>query len=231
MPVNNHFSPASAQKSGMILVTTLVIMLLIAILGAGMLFSTRAELATTTNYRQTMKAFNHADAIVQLAIRATDVMASGSLEDVKDHLTYNSALSDYKIEVTDNLGTLNSDSGVNRVSTRNRYLGVGRISSTTPDIIVRDKNDRLVGTVMISHDFSADVESYSGGGVGNSGGIADKGNTGIGGMGLQYYVITVSGKEPVPYGAQSFFVDDEDELELSGPQTFITVLYSVVKSN
>ena len=71
----------------------------------------------------------------------------------------------------------------------------------------------------------------AGAGVGSSGGIADKGSTGIGGMSLQYYVITVSGKDPAVAGADSYFLEDDDPVASSGPQTFITVLYSVVKSN
>jgi hypothetical protein len=220
----------SRHPDGMILMATLVIMLLITILGIGMLFASRSELNTSNSYRQTLKAFNHADAVVQLAIRATDVMVYGTVDDVRDHLDYNSVDSDYKVEVTSNLDTLNSDMTSNRISSRSRYLGVGRLTSTTPDIIVRDKNDQVVGTVMISHDFANDSTPFAGASVGSSGGIADKGSTGIGGMALQYYVITVSGKDPT-IGGDSFFLEDDDQLAISGPQTFITVLYSVVKSN
>jgi hypothetical protein len=219
------------HPDGMILMTTLVVMLLVTILGVGMLFATRTELSTTTNYRQSMKAFNHADAVVQLAIRATDVLAYGTIEDVRDHLAYNAALSDYKIEVSDSLETLSSDLSSDRLSTRRRYLRLGNMGASEPDIIVRDKQDRVVGTIMISHDFNNDSTPFAGGGVGSSGGISDKGNTGVGGVGLQYYVITVSGKDPAAPGGQSFFLDDAEALELTGPQSFITVLYAVVRSS
>jgi Tfp pilus assembly protein PilX len=221
---------AAPHPDGMILMATLVVMLLVTILGIGMLFASRSELNTSNSYRQTLKAFNHADAVVQLAIRATDVMVYGTVEDVRDHLDFNSAHSDYKVEVTNNLDTLNSDLSSNRISTKSRYLGVGRLTSTTPDIIVRDNRDRVVGTVMISHDFANDSAPFGGAAVGSSGGIADKGSTGIGGMSLQYYVITVSGKDPAT-GGESYFLEDDDVMAFSGPQTFITVLYSVVKSN
>ncbi|MDR2442632.1 MAG: hypothetical protein LBE31_03825 [Deltaproteobacteria bacterium] len=224
-------SQKASYKEGMILVTTLVVMLMVALLGAGMLFSTRAELTTTTNYRQSVKAFNNADAVVQLAIRAVDVIAYGTVEDVRDHLTYNTSMSDYRIEVSDRLANLNSETGGNRHSAKDRYLGVGLATSGKPDIIVRDKDGRLVGTVMISHDFAGSSSPFSGAGVGSSGGIADQGSTGVGGLGLQYYVITVSGKDPTAPGGQSFFLDSGEKLETSGPQTFITVLYSVVRAN
>ena len=226
-----RLGPQRPHSDGMILITTLVVMLLITILGVGMLFSTRSELTTTTNYRQSIKAFNNADAVVQLAIRAVDVIANGTVEDVRDHLAFNSANSDYKIEVTANLESLISDMSADRISTKRRYLGVGKAASSVPDIIIRDKQDRIVGTVAISHDFSNDSSPFAGGGVGSSGSVADKGNTGVGGVSLQYYVITVSGKDPAAPGAPSYFLESGDPLELSGPQSFITVLYSVVKSS
>ena len=220
------------NPEGMILITTLVVMLLITILGIGMLFATRTELTTTTNYRQSIKAFNNADAVAQLAIRAVDVIANGTIEDVRDQLAYNSVNSDYKIEVTNSFENLISDMSANRMSTKRRYLGVGPAASTTPDLIIRDKQNRVVGTVFISHDFANDSTPFAGGGVGSSGQVADKGNTGVGGVSLQYYVITVSGKDPAAPGGSAFFLDDETApLVLSGPQNFITVLYSVVKSS
>ncbi|MDR2455327.1 MAG: hypothetical protein LBE49_01865, partial [Deltaproteobacteria bacterium] len=193
------------HPDGMILMTTLVVMLLITILGLGMLFATRSELSTTTNYRQSIKAFNNADAVVQLAIRAVDVIANGTVEDVRDHLAYNSANSDYKIEVTSSLENLIADMSPDRLSTKRRYLGVGSAAHTTPDLIIRDKQNRVVGTVVISHDFTNGSVPFAGGGVGSSGQIADKGNTGVGGVSLQYYVITVSGKDPTAPGTSNFF--------------------------
>lgn len=220
-------APPAGHPQGMILVTTLVIMLLVTIVGVGMLFATRSELSTTTNYRQSMKAFNHADALVELAKQAAEALASGTLEDVRDNLAYNAGLSDYKIEVSDTLATASYDLGPDRASTRSRYLRLGSMApGSSPDIVVRDKSGQVVGTIMISRDFTSDSSPFAGGMVGSSGGIADKGNTGVGGVSLQYYVITVSGKDPAAPGGPSFFLGDGEKLEMTGPQSFITVLFS-----
>ncbi|MDR1487434.1 MAG: hypothetical protein LBT62_05520 [Deltaproteobacteria bacterium] len=226
------FSPSNKLKrtkpAGMILITTLVVMLLLTIMGAGVLWSSRAELTTTTNYKQNMKAFNHADAVVEIGIKAVDALVSrGDLDDVKDHLSYNSSSSGYKISVSDNLRDLITDKSSSRISMKERYLNVGAVTTDAPDIVVRDAGGNLVGTVMISNDLMqfSEISSFS---VGNSQGIIDKGSTGGGALSKQYYVITVSGRDPAVKGSQSFFSLEDDEMALSGPQTFITVLYSVV---
>ncbi|MDR0355405.1 MAG: pilus assembly PilX N-terminal domain-containing protein [Deltaproteobacteria bacterium] len=214
-------------REGMILVTTLIIMMVITIIGAGVLFTSRVELTTTNTYRQNFSAFNYADAFAHLGIRAADAIASGTKEDVMDHLKYK--LSDlFDIEVTDKIDDLNADESSSRFSVKNRYLNLGNNSSTLqPDLIIKDKVSRkVIGAIMISHDL---VKAASGGfQVGSSMAIADKANTGVGNVSLQYYVITASGRDPNATGVETFFSKD-DELGFSGPQSFITVLYSVVK--
>jgi hypothetical protein len=213
----------------MILITTLVVMLLITILGVGMLFATRTELTTTTNYRQSAKAFNQADALVQLAILATDVLAKQTLDAVRDRLEFSAAQSDYKIEVSDSLATFAADKTPERISIKRRYLRLGNLS-TAPDIVVRDKQDRVVGTIMISHDFAFDTAPFHGV-PGSSEGVADKGSMGVGTVGVQYFVITVSGKDPAaPDGGSSFFLEDDEASGVTGPQTFITIIYKVVRN-
>jgi hypothetical protein len=212
----------------MILVTTLIIMLIITIMGAGLLFTSQVELTTTSTYRQNLKAYNNADALARLAIMATDVIVSGTADSVSDHLSFGD--SDFVIELNDTaLNNLNADVSLERFSVKSRYLRLGSVDSP-PDMIVRDKSGKLVGTIMISHDLdrSASGSSPSGGAtVGGSAGIADMGSSG-GTTSKQNYIITVSGRDPV-YQAQSFF--DDDELNVSGPQTFITILYTVVTTH
>jgi type II secretory pathway pseudopilin PulG len=224
--------PKSARNSdgtrrGMILVTTLVFMLIVTIIGAGVLFTSQVELTTTSTYRQNMTAFNYADALAQLAVRAADVIASGTIDDVREHLQYHAAQSNLVIAVNDKLAELNTETGSDRLSIKNRYLTLGRVGAN-PDILVKDKSGNIIGTIMISHDFfkSSDGSNKQ---VGSTSGIADKGNTGVGSVSLQYYVITVSGKDPSSQGSNSFFNED-DEMGLSGSQSFITVLYSVVRT-
>jgi hypothetical protein len=198
---------------------------------AGVLYLSRTELSTTAKYKQTMKAFNNVETAVQLATMAVDSLVfSGSIDDVKDHLNFNSSGSGFEIEVTDSLKTLITDNSSDRVSIKNRYLRVGKAANPSPDIIIRDSEGRFVGSVMISNDLSkaADNAKYI---VGGSMGIADHGSSGSGSFSKQYYVITVSGKDPVAPGTESFYEVNGDEMPLSGPQTFLTVLYSVVKAS
>jgi hypothetical protein len=207
-------------------VTTLIIMLIITIMGAGLLFTSQVELTTTSTYRQNLIASNNADALARLAIMVADVIVYGTSDDVLDHLTYG-ANSDFVIELNSTaLNTLNADLSPDRVSVKGRYLRLGS-GSAEPDVVVKDKAGRVVGTIMISHDM--DRGSSGGfGSTGTSAGISDSASSGSGAISQQNYVITVSGRDPL-YQAQSFF--DDDEMRLSGPQTFITILYSVVTSH
>jgi Tfp pilus assembly protein PilX len=214
--VNKH-------REGIILVTTLIIMLIITIMGAGLLFTSQVELTTTSTYRQNMIAYNNADALARLAIQAADVIVYGTAEDVIDHLTYGSN-SDYIIELNeDALNTLNADASSARLSIKERYLRLGSMDAS-PDIVVKDKAGKVIGSIMISHDLDRSLGASTPA-PGVSASIADM--AGSSGVSLQNYVITVSGRDPL-YQAQSFF--DNDEMNLSGPQTFITILYSVVNS-
>jgi hypothetical protein len=212
----------------MILVTTLIIMLIVTIMGAGLLFTSQVELTTTSTYRQNLKAYNYADTLARLAIRAADVIVSGTADDVSDHLSFGN--SDFVIEINESaLNSLNSDVSLERLSVKQRYLRLGSIDSP-PDLIVRNKSGKLVGTIMISHDLSrtsTGTGNSASSTVGGSVGISDTGSSG-GTLRLQNYIITVSGRDPV-YQAQSFF--DDDEISISGPQTFITILYSVVSNH
>jgi type II secretory pathway pseudopilin PulG len=218
------------QRQGMILVATLVIMLIITIMGAGLLFTSTVEVTTASTYRQNMTAYNYADALATLGITAIQVVAHATAEELRDHLAYASSKLGLTITVSDSLDELNGDKSLKRTSIKERYLGLGaKPESGVPDITVKDKNGKVVGTVMISHDFGgSSVASGSGFTVGSSSGMADKGSTGSGIVTKQNYVITVSGKDPV-YAAQSFF--DDDAVSLTGPQTFITVLYEIFKVN
>jgi Tfp pilus assembly protein PilX len=209
----------------MILVTTLVIMLLVVILGAGVLFATRVELGSSSNYHQSKKAFHHADAVMQLALRSAAVLTNGTMEDVRDHLDYNSSHTGYKIEVNDDLAYLLTDVSKKRVSLKERYLAVGRTDN--PDIVVKDTQNRVVGTVMISRDLAHDSASGAPSGVGSAEGVNINGSNTVGSLGTRYFVITVSGKDPEGGGGQNFFNVSDDEAKSSGPQTFITVLYAV----
>jgi hypothetical protein len=210
----------------MILVTTLIIMLIVTIMGAGLLFTSQVELTTTSTYRQNLVAYNNADALARLAIRVADVIVYGTAEDVKEHLEYNTN-SEFIIELNDDaLNTLNADNSSSRLSVKDRYLRLGS-GSAGADVVVKDKQGRVLGTIMISHDMDRGSSGVSGGG-GGSLGISDSASSGTSSsISYQNYVITVSGRDPV-YQATSFF--DDDENRLSGPQTFITILYSVVSA-
>jgi type II secretory pathway pseudopilin PulG len=214
-------------REGMILLATLIIMLIITIMGAGLLFTSQVEYTTTSTYRQNLIAYNNADALARLAIRVADVIVYGTAEDVRDHLTFSDD-SDFVLELNeDSLNTLNADLSSGRLSVKDRYLRLGS-GNETPDVTVKDKNGRVIGTIMISHDMNRSTSSGSATATpGASAGISDHASSGSGIVTMQNYVITVSGKDPV-YQAKSFF--DDDENMVSGPQTFITILYSVVKS-
>ncbi|MDR3134555.1 MAG: hypothetical protein LBU69_00495 [Deltaproteobacteria bacterium] len=223
---NMNLTLENGFKEGMILLATLIIMLIITIMGAGLLFTSQVELTTTSTYRQNLVAHNNADALARLAIRVADVIVYGTADDVKDELDY-SASDNFFLEVdNDSLNTLNADASVSRLSVKERYLRVG--SSSKPDVTVYQKigntKGPVIGTISLSHDLN--TAGAAGGGdstIGGSAGSSDKGSSGANIVSLQNYVITVSGRDPV-YKAQSFFDDDA----VSGPQTFITILYSVV---
>ncbi|MDR1111539.1 MAG: pilus assembly PilX N-terminal domain-containing protein [Deltaproteobacteria bacterium] len=228
--IRHEYQARSGQRGGMILITTLVIMLVITIMGAGLLFTSTVEVTTASTYRQNMVAYNYADALATLGITAIQVVAHTTADELRDHLNYSASKLGLKITVNDSLDSLNADKSLKRTSIKERYLGLGsKPDSNAPDIVVRDKNDKIVGTIMISHDFGGSaVAGGTGFTVGSSSGIGDKGSTGSGIVTKQNYVITVSGKDPV-YTAQSFF--DDDSTALTGPQTFITILYEIFKVN
>ncbi|MDR1296134.1 MAG: pilus assembly PilX N-terminal domain-containing protein [Deltaproteobacteria bacterium] len=215
------------SRRGMILVTTLVLMLMVTVIGATVLFSSRSEVATTGAYRRNMSAFNYADALALLGTRVVDVLSSGTVDDVRDHLESNISSSGLKVALRPSLNNFNTDASSERLSIKKRYEGLGQ-GEEGADLVVTDKNDRVIGFIKISHDFMRG-STGSNRQVGASGGIADKGNTGIGTVNLQYYVITVTARDPADVGSPNFFNNADENFSLSGSQSFITVLYSVVK--
>ncbi|MDR1607508.1 MAG: hypothetical protein LBT38_03765 [Deltaproteobacteria bacterium] len=213
------------QRQGMILVTTLILVMILTVAGGTLLFKSRSELSTTTNFRNHQKALANADTVMKVAMKAMDVMASNSsIEAVKSFFEHSGQYK-YKFKFSPQFAKIfEGVRQTDRISVKARYLGAG--SSTggnEPDIVITDLQDRIVGLARISFDFIDRTVEY--------GGKLKSGDSiGLSGMGTgadsitSFYVITVVGRDPDSKGGDIFA---EDALESAGPQAFLTALYCV----
>jgi hypothetical protein len=209
----------------MILVTTLVLVLILTVAGGVLLFKSRSELATTTNFRNHQKALSNADTVMKLTMKAIDVMVANSNIQAVKELFSHSGTYKYKFKFSDQFSKLLENVGnVNRISIKSRYLGAGSSSGAyEPDIIVTDLQDRVIGLSRVSFDFIDRTVAY--GGKMKTGESISLSGMGSGSDSISsFYVITVVGRDPDTRDGDIFSSDIETS---AGPQAFLTALYCV----
>ncbi|MDR1872504.1 MAG: SpoIIIAH-like family protein [Deltaproteobacteria bacterium] len=215
--------PLNNSRPGMILVTTLVLVLILTVAGGVLLYKNRSELATTTNYRNHQKALTNADTVLKLAMKALDIMvANPSISSVKESFSHDD--NGYKYTFSDNFAEIVLNDDQSRSSVKSRYLGAGSTTGgNEPDIIISNSSDQIIGMAKIGRDFKDRTIDYGG---------SQKAGESIGmtGMGSgsssvsSFYVITVVGRDPDSTAGDIFSHGAEIS---AGPQAFLTALYCV----
>jgi hypothetical protein len=217
--------PIKGARQGMILVTTLVLVLILTVAGGVLLYKNRSELATTTNFRNHQKALSNADMVMKVTMKALDIMiANPSIDSVKESFAHSGDYR-YKFQFSDDFARLVENVGdTDRSSIKSRYLGAGGTTGgNEPDIIVSDNHGRILGLSRISFDFIDRTIAYGGKAMAG-------GSIGLSGMGsgsdslTSFYVITVVGRDP-DVGDGDIYSDDAGFS--AGPQAFLTALYCV----
>ncbi|MDR2140408.1 MAG: hypothetical protein LBR11_01200 [Deltaproteobacteria bacterium] len=226
MRANKQPQPPEKSRSGMILLTTLVLVLILTVAGGVLLFKNRSELATTTNYRNHQKALANADTVMKVTMKALDVMvATSNYNEVERFFEHSGTTYKYKFTFSDNFKNFPSNvADKKRTSIKSRYLGAGGVSGgNQPDLVVSDLNDRVIGLARISFDFIDRTIAY--GGKATPGGSMEMKGMGSGSDTLSsFYVITVVGRDPETVEGDIF---TDDPTVSAGPQAFLTALYCV----
>ncbi|MDR1396047.1 MAG: hypothetical protein LBK52_07760 [Deltaproteobacteria bacterium] len=215
---------SQSVQEGMILLTALVLVLIMTIAGGVLLYKNRSELATTTNYRNHQKALANADMVMKVTMKALDVFIStANISEVREAFKYNSAEFGYTLDFSSSFNELIENMGQEkRMSIKSRYLGAGSTGGgNTPDVIVRDNQNRIIGMARISFDFIDRTVEYGGQ---NQAGLSMQYSgipEGVNSV-TSYFIITVIGRDPEAGDGDLYAADAAVS---AGPQAFLTALY------
>lgn len=243
---------------GMVLIGVLVILVVLALLGAALMFNARNDLMVTGNVVRGHDAFTRADSAITISSDILHMLLNPDGHDLIVDGKANPALVNSKASI----GPLGNDESAfiiefpdpdrftrtnlltvrDRTSIRRRYVraGWGLEESTKPDIIIRNRQapQEIVASVIVSRDFRTQPINSPGGDnfqVGSS--LQDRvgGNSGGSGVQKMTFTFTVFGRQPMVQESPSFFVDKDKTPDFNkdmepSAQSVITAIYQEVFS-
>ncbi len=237
--------PLRPAPSGMVLVLTLVILMLIAMMGAAVLLNSRTELSITSNTTIGREAFSRADSAIEVTTLMSRVLINQELGDM-DQLqprdgsnNYTSAMWVERQPSFDKM-TLRSETDVDPGYQR-RYIRAGSWAGRTdmdssslyykPHLVFKTKSggdDMVVATASVSMDFPGDDAAGLGGAVtpGKSLGQRDYDQSGNITVNL---LASVNGRAPGrELGGDKEGAFDSKDSKVDEPHSVVTVIFREV---
>ncbi|MDR1607748.1 MAG: hypothetical protein LBT38_04985 [Deltaproteobacteria bacterium] len=204
------------QKSGMVLVFVIVVLLLIGLMGLVILSSTRSEVNISSNYRQSQDAFQATDSLAKLAVllsRAAVKPVLGTPQDLLGVMAPKEPENPITVEINRDRFNLES-----LIEESDPFAYAERYSETSDLAAQRQKaphlifkvNGQVVGQASVTLDANLDMTGYSLSG-------SDRYDPSSGGNSPVDLVIVVSGTIARPSGQ----ADSDATL---APKTVITAI-------
>jgi Tfp pilus assembly protein PilX len=204
---NTHKTNAG-QPRGAVLMFTLVILLLMALLGAAVFVSTTTEVQTTRNSYQGRDTFNKADAAARLGVlfsRSLLNPSAGTPYDLVRGGSSGSGRPPFEIVLMSGL-TLDNLSRVTMPTTvediRERYLRAAAADGHDEPMLTLNYGGQVVGTVAVDLNQQEAIEGTRGGSVQDMDYDENNGN-----MTIIYLVVAADGRMPWGTGGGA----DEDK--------------------